>query len=110
MDIKITRASKEDLKVILQLQKLAYEKEAKRYNDFTIPPMTQTPEEIESEHESTIFLKLMDGGKIIGSIKGRKTDNTCHVGRLMVHPEYRGKGYGKKLVMAQQSPGALRDC
>jgi len=98
MNPHITRASRNDLKFILSLQKLAYKKEAERYNDYQIPPMTQTIEEIESEYDSTVFLKLTENNEIIGSIKGRKINNTCHIGRLMVHPRYQGKGYGKKLI------------
>lgn len=98
MNQQITHATREDLEAILELQKLAYEKEARRYNDFNIPPMTQTLEEIESEYGSTVFLMMTSGSIIIGSIKGKKINDTCHVGRLMVHPLYRGNGYGKKLV------------
>lgn len=98
MNPQITKAAKEDLKAILKLQKLAYGKEAKRYNDYSIPPLTQTVEEIESEYYTAVFLKLTEGNEIIGSIKGRKVNDTCHIGRLMVHPAYRGKGYGKKLI------------
>ncbi|NMC04314.1 MAG: GNAT family N-acetyltransferase [Candidatus Lokiarchaeota archaeon] len=96
--INITPASYRDLAEILALQKLCYQKEADRYDDHTIPPLTQTLGEIQSEFSSTTFLKAIDGGRIIGSIKGRIDAGTCHVGRLMVHPDFRGKGLGKRLV------------
>lgn len=98
MNVLITKAQYLDCVDILQLQKLAYQKEARRYNDFTIPPLTQTLEEMQEEYRSTLFLKLVIGDRIIGSIKGRKDNHTCHIGRLMVHPEHRGKGHGKHLI------------
>ena len=38
----VKRASFEDAKEILDLQKLAYVSEAEIYNDYSIPPLTQT--------------------------------------------------------------------
>ncbi|MBP7735391.1 MAG: GNAT family N-acetyltransferase [Spirochaetes bacterium] len=99
----IEKAGRDDLKEILDLQHLAYQKEASRYNDFTIPPLTQTIEEITEEYGSALFLKLVAGDTIIGSIRGRKDGNTCHVGRLMVHPAFQGKGLGKRLIERLES-------
>ena len=45
----IKRATIADAEEILSLQKLVYESEAEIYNDFTIPPLTQTLEEIKAE-------------------------------------------------------------
>jgi ribosomal protein S18 acetylase RimI-like enzyme len=98
MDAVIEKASRDDLQDILMLQRLAYQKEAGRYNDYTIPPLTQTIEEITEEYGASLFLKLVAGDTIIGSIRGKKEGDTCHVGRLMVHPEFQGKGFGKRLV------------
>jgi hypothetical protein len=47
----ITKADKSDLKQILDLQYLAYQSEARLINDFTIPPLKQTSEEIEQEYQ-----------------------------------------------------------
>lgn len=41
---------------------------------------------------------MLDGA-IIGSVKGEKQLDTCCIGRLMVHPDHRGKGFGKALMM-----------
>lgn len=42
----ITAASPADAAAILALQKLAYQSEARLYNDFSIPPLLQTLEEL----------------------------------------------------------------
>ena len=49
LHITIERANIEDAKEILDLQKLTYQSEAENYNDYTIPPLTQTLEEIEAD-------------------------------------------------------------
>jgi GNAT superfamily N-acetyltransferase len=96
--ICIEKTSFEDLESILSLQKLAYQKEAARYNDFTIPPLTQTLDEIRSDYPGVLFLKAVMNGIIVGSIKGRMEEGTCHVGRLMVHPDYQRRGIGRNLL------------
>ena len=98
MSDQILRATLEELTAILQLQKVAYQQEAERYGDCHIAPLTQTLDEIRAEYPKTLFLKLVQDNKIIGSVKGRKENETCHLGRLMVHPDYQGQGFGKKLI------------
>jgi GNAT superfamily N-acetyltransferase len=98
MEWVIEKAKFEDLPEILALQKLAYQQEGARYNDFTIPPLTQTLEEIQADYQAALILKAVTDGIIIGSIKGRVEQGTCHVGRLMVHPDYQRRGIGRKLL------------
>ena len=44
--MKVQRALVEDAETILQLQKRAYSSEAAIYNDYNIPPLMQTLDEI----------------------------------------------------------------
>lgn len=98
MSQQILRATLDDLAEILALQKLAYQQEAERYGDCHLAPLTQTLEEIRAEYPTTLFLKLIQDNKIVGSVKGRKENATCHLGRLMVHPEYQRRGFGTALI------------
>ena len=54
---EITHAQIEDAEEILELQKLAYQSEAVIYNDWSIPPLTETFEEIRAEFSKYTFLK-----------------------------------------------------
>jgi hypothetical protein len=47
--IEIEQASLEDAEMILQLQMRAYLSEAEIYNDYSIPPLTQSFNEIKQE-------------------------------------------------------------
>ena len=47
--MSIEQAMIDDAQEILALQKLAYQSEAEIYNDFTIPPLHQTLDEIKAE-------------------------------------------------------------
>ena len=96
----IEPATVADAADILALQKIAYQSEAELYNDFTIPPLTQTLDEIAAEFALRLFLKAVDEGRITGSVQGFQVGGTCHVGRLMVHPGQQGKGLGTRLMAA----------
>ncbi len=99
MSYKIIQAEQSDLKQILELQYLAYQSEAKLLNNYDIPPLKQTFEELQMEFQSGIFLKAVsEEDKIIGSVRGYINDNTLHIGKLIVHPAYQGKGIGTKLL------------
>lgn len=107
---EIVRADITDAAEIVELQKLAYQTEAILYNDRSIPPLTQTLEEIKKEFENQLFLKACDDDRIIGSVRAYAHDSTCYIGRLFVHPEYRRKGLGTRLMNAIEAefPSAKR--
>ncbi len=104
MTVTIHRASVADAGEILSLQKRAYRSEAEIYGDFSIPPLTQTLENIEEEFQHTTFLKaIRDGAQeetIVGSVRAFLRDGTCHIGRLIVHPEVQNQGIGSRLMNA----------
>jgi|GEM_PF-165957 Methylase involved in ubiquinone/menaquinone biosynthesis len=96
----IEKAAISDAEEILSLQKLAYTSEAELYNDFTIPPLFQSLEEITDELSKLFFLKVVMDWKIVGSVRAYLKENTCYIGRLIVHPDYQNRGIGKKMMKA----------
>ena len=97
--MEIIVASESDYPAILNLQKLCYQQEAAIYNDNSIPPLTQTEKEIVDECRDKTVLKLVDGNRIIGSIRASEKDGTCHVVRVIVHPDYQNRGLGTRLLL-----------
>ena len=89
-----------DAEEILELQKLAYRSEAAIYDDYAIPPLTQTLEEMRADFNGNLFLKASDEGTIIGSVRGHLNQGTCFIGRLIVHPAHQGRGLGTSLMNA----------
>lgn len=106
----IVRADSSVAAELLELQKLAYQSEAVIYDDWSIPPLTQTLEEIKKELSEMTFLKVCDSGKLIGSVRGSVHDGTCRIGRLIVHPDFQHKGIGTHLMAAIEAefPNVLR--
>ena len=98
--MKIKKATYKDLSKILNLQKLAYLSEAKLVNDYSIQPLTQTPEELEKEFSKGIILKIENENmnEIIGSVRAYEENDCVYTGKLMVHPEYQNRGIGTNLL------------
>ncbi len=93
----IENATPADAEELLALQKLAYREEAERYDDFSIPPMLQTLEGMRADLASHLYLKAMLDGRAVGAVRGRCDEGTCYVGRLIVHPDFQGRGLGQRL-------------
>ena len=95
----IVRAKEEDLQEILDLQYLAYQSEAALFGTQDIPPLKETLAEVREELKKGIILKMVtEDGRIIGSVRSYQKDGTAYLGKLMVHPDFRGKGYGSRLL------------
>ena len=101
--MEIQRATVADASEILALQKLAYQSEAELHDAYDIPPLTQTLAEMEADLERQHVLKLVQAApdgrpRIVGSVRAFEKEGTCHIGRLIVHPEHQNRGLGTRLL------------
>jgi ribosomal protein S18 acetylase RimI-like enzyme len=96
--VVIKRAGVDDAPAILELQKLAYQSEARLYDDWSLPPLTQTLESLRAELMSSTALTAEEGARLVGSVRARIDDGICRIGRLIVHPESQGRGLGTLLM------------
>jgi GNAT superfamily N-acetyltransferase len=105
----VGRAGAGDTGELLASQKLAFEEQCRLYDDWLIPPMLEQPEDVAGFVASGgVVLKAVAGGRIIGAVRGKLDTGICHVGRLWVHPDWQGRGAGRRLVAALEEE--LRQC
>lgn len=98
--VSIKQIENKDLEVVLSLQKIVFMEVAKQINKYDIPPLLQTMQDIQNDFEICTILKyISDSNQIIGSIRGcLDNENICHVGKLIVHPDFQNRGIGKALM------------
>ena len=101
--MEIIKATENDLSVILELQKLAYQSEAELVGDYSISPLTQTLAGIKDDFKNGIFLKAVENNEIIGSVRVRFSENTLYIGRMIVSPVQQNKGIGTALLRAAEA-------
>lgn len=85
---------------LLALQQRAYQSEARLYNDWTLPPLTQSLASIHEDIAMMTVLVAMRAESIVGSVRGRLSESTCHIGRLIVEPQWQSRGIGTALLAA----------
>jgi ribosomal protein S18 acetylase RimI-like enzyme len=98
MALQLEAATEEDLEQILRLQKRAFSGQALIYNDFNLPSLTQTPDNLKKEFTSKTIYKVTTDGKIIASIRCFVKDRALYIEKLMVDPDLQGRGIGTKIM------------
>ncbi|GAA4231972.1 GNAT superfamily N-acetyltransferase [Streptosporangium album] len=93
-------AEPEDAGEILTVQRAAYVTEAQLYGDPFIAPLVESAEQVRKAVETATVLVAREGGRIVGAVRGRMSDATCLVGRLVVAPDAQGRGIGGALLAA----------
>ena len=78
--MKILEAIPGDAQEILRLQKLAYLSEAELHDDFKIPPLTQTLDELVKDFDNKKVLKVMLKTEIVASGQVYVSGNSAYIG------------------------------
>ncbi|MBW3603548.1 MAG: GNAT family N-acetyltransferase [Actinobacteria bacterium] len=99
------RAHPDDAGEIIALQRAAYRIEAERYDDFGLPPLTETADEFVAalDTHTVLVARRRDGepsAPIVGTARARVVGDTAHIARLSVLPALHGQGIGRQLLAA----------
>lgn len=97
-ELTFERAGEADAGDIHALQRAAFMTEARLYDDFSLPPLTEPESETLRAIRDQYVLMALQGGRLVGAVRARMAGGTCHVGRLVVWPQWRGRGVGTKLM------------
>ncbi len=60
----------------------------------------ETVEQWRDAWAASVILKATLAGRLVGSVRGRMLDGVCAIARLVVHPEFQGRGIGSRLLRA----------
>jgi len=98
--VQLEAATGEDLELILRLQKRAFSGQALIYNDFNLPSLTQTLDDLNQEFTSKTIYKVATDGNIIASIRCFIADRILHIEKLIVDPDLQNRGIGTQIMRA----------
>jgi ribosomal protein S18 acetylase RimI-like enzyme len=101
--MQIKKANVNDAQEILAIQKLAFLGQAKIYNNYNIPTLLETLDELKEAFKTYTILKTAVDGKIVGSVRFLEKDGTCFIGRLLVDPEFQNRGVGTELLIQAEN-------
>jgi len=100
------RLDVDDAGEILTLQRAAYVTEARAHGDLTMPPLTQTLDQLRAElaDPQVTAWGIREHGRLVASVRVCQADRaTAEVGRLVVAPDRQGSGLGTALLLAAEA-------
>ncbi|MEU3739551.1 MULTISPECIES: GNAT family N-acetyltransferase [unclassified Streptomyces] len=101
MSVTISEAGGQDAEKILKLQYLCYQSEAELYGDYSIEPLTQSLDSIQTELTAGSVLVARLGDEVVASVRGTvDPDGTARIDKLIVHPRMQRHGLGGRLLDA----------
>lgn len=101
--LNILKALPADAAIILALQKRAFLSQAAIYDNYQLPPLTQTQASIEQDFSAATFLKAVLQERILGAVRYVQVEGTIDIERLVVEPAYQNRGIGTRLLAAVES-------
>jgi tRNA (guanine37-N1)-methyltransferase len=84
------------------LQLAAFLSEARLYDDYTIPPLTEGPDETAARLQRSTALKAVAGTRIVGSVQLVVDGSVAQIERLIVALDWQSRGLGTRLLRAAE--------
>ena len=96
--VRLLPATEEDAGEIYTLQLAAFLSEGRIYDDLTISPLSEDPAAGVARLKQGGVLKAVAGTRIVGSVQLTVDGSVGHIERLMVAPDWQGRGLGARLL------------
>ena len=111
MEVKLIKASRDDMKTIWLMQKEAFGGLLEKYQDHGISPASESYERIieKYEMEGSFYYFISDSGVNVGVIRiiDKNDGNRKRISPIWIMSEYRNKGYAQAAIMeAERIHGA----
>ena len=100
--VRILPATAADAGEIHVLQLAGFLSEARLYDDYTIPPLTEEVADTAARLERSVALKAVAGARIVGSVQLTVDGPVGQIERLVVAPDWQGRGLGARLLRAAE--------
>src|SRR6266496_3932879 len=96
--VRILPATEADAGEIHTLQLAAFLTVGKAYDDMSIPPLVEDVEASVQRLKQGGVLKAVAGTRIVGSVQLTVDGSVARIGRLIVAPDWQGRGLGSRLL------------
>jgi tRNA (guanine37-N1)-methyltransferase len=97
-DAEIRPVRPGDAGELLTLQRACWLQESWVNPDLELDALTETLDDVHAWIREGTTLVLVNGGRLVGAVRGRLHGSTWDVGRLMVAPDLQGRGLGRLLL------------
>ncbi|MGX4653644.1 GNAT family N-acetyltransferase [Micromonospora sp. SCSIO 07396] len=105
------RLTGDDAPEVTMLQRCCWTEEALVNETLAIPPLHESVQEVGQWLADWHTTGLWRDGRLLGMVRTRTDGTECHLGRLAVVPDLRGRGVGRWLLRAAEvaaGPGCRR--
>ena len=111
MEVKLIKASRNDMKTIWLMQKKAFGGLLEKYHDYGISPASESYERIIEKYEmqGSFYYFISDSGVNVGVIRiiDEQDGSRKRISPIWIMPEHRNKGYAQAAIMeAERIHGA----
>ena len=111
MEVKLIKASRDEMKTIWLMQKKAFGGLLEKYHDYGISPASESYERIieKYEMEGSFYYFISDSGVNVGVIRiiDKNDGSRKRISPIWIMPEHRNKGYAQAAIMeAERIHGA----
>lgn len=96
--VRVLPATEADAGEIHTLQLAAFLSEGRAYDDLSIPPLVEDAEASIQRLKQGGVLKAVAGTRIVGSVQVTVDGAVARIGRLIVAPDWQGRGLGGRLL------------